>query len=99
MKVWWVWQVGLTGEGKEQRRGDATTSLRRCDTANARNPYSERSLPGFVFCWKASGRQPDWGSYFRTITPEIGWVVEGLERQLVYLERMSERIRDYLADD
>ena len=42
MKVWWVWQVGLTGEGKEQRRGDATTSLRRCDTAIARNPY----LPG-----------------------------------------------------
>ncbi len=23
MKVWWVWEVGLTGEGKEERRRDA----------------------------------------------------------------------------
>jgi hypothetical protein len=23
VEAWWVWQVGLTGEGKKQRRGDA----------------------------------------------------------------------------
>ena len=35
MGVWWVWQVGVTGEGKERRGGDAgdiAEESRRCQS-------------------------------------------------------------------
>ena len=39
MEAWWVWQVGVTGEGKERGRGDAgdiaAESRRRHSPASA----------------------------------------------------------------
>jgi NAD(P)-dependent dehydrogenase (short-subunit alcohol dehydrogenase family) len=45
----------------------------------------------------ADGRQPDWGKHIETIYPSLGWVREGLERQIGWLERIAGLGRRYLG--
>jgi NAD(P)-dependent dehydrogenase (short-subunit alcohol dehydrogenase family) len=42
------------------------------------------------------GSRPNWGPYFAGIVPTLGWIHDGLRRQVAWLDGMAERGRDYL---
>ncbi len=43
----------------------------------------------------ADGRRPDWGRHFQEIMPTLGFIKEGLHRQIDWLDRMLHRAKAY----
>ena len=46
----------------------------------------------------ADGERPDWGRHFQKIIPSIGFINEGLRRQIAWLDRLSLRAKQYVGE-